>query len=192
MVLLLRHSWIQLLRFLLDSLILLLVFLLVLLDCFFQYYWWGKHELCLVSLQLELFKALEKTRLLVGDRKKSQYSRCGRTDKGVSAFGQVSQTRPFFCFLIKLPFVVFICIKWFDSVIYQVIALFLRSNLKETNENNKLLHEFGQQQDGETSHLEIKYPVEYRTSFICFYCSLSWSLNCLLLSKFIIVHSGFV
>jgi len=42
-------------------------------------------------LQSELFKAFEKTRLLIGDRKESQYSRCGRTDKGVSSVGQVSR-----------------------------------------------------------------------------------------------------
>ncbi|KAF8026714.1 hypothetical protein BT93_F3250 [Corymbia citriodora subsp. variegata] len=41
------------------------------------------------TVESEIFKALEKTRLLVGDKKKSQYSRCGRTDKGVSSFGQV-------------------------------------------------------------------------------------------------------
>ncbi|CAJ1976875.1 unnamed protein product [Sphenostylis stenocarpa] len=51
------------------------------------------------TVESELFKAFEKTRLLVGDKKESQYSRCGRTDKGVSSVGQV-------------------------------IALFLRSNLK--------------------------------------------------------------
>ncbi|KAK3426155.1 hypothetical protein EUGRSUZ_F02671 [Eucalyptus grandis] len=41
------------------------------------------------TVESEIFKALEKTKLLVGDKKKSQYSRCGRTDKGVSSFGQV-------------------------------------------------------------------------------------------------------
>ncbi|KAL9245053.1 hypothetical protein vseg_018751 [Gypsophila vaccaria] len=41
------------------------------------------------TVESELFKAFEKTRLLLGDRKESQYSRCGRTDKGVSATGQV-------------------------------------------------------------------------------------------------------
>lgn len=41
-------------------------------------------------MQSEIFKAIEKTRLLVGDKKESHYSRCGRTDKGVSAVGQVS------------------------------------------------------------------------------------------------------
>ncbi|XP_019451377.1 PREDICTED: tRNA pseudouridine(38/39) synthase-like isoform X2 [Lupinus angustifolius] len=57
------------------------------------------------TVESEIFKALEKTRLLVGDRKDSQYSRCGRTDKGVSAVGQV-------------------------------VALFLRSNLKISEANN--------------------------------------------------------
>ncbi|KAI3431913.1 tRNA pseudouridine synthase [Psidium guajava] len=41
------------------------------------------------TVESEIFKALEKTKLLVGDKKKSLYSRCGRTDKGVSSFGQV-------------------------------------------------------------------------------------------------------
>ncbi|XP_031392759.1 tRNA pseudouridine(38/39) synthase isoform X2 [Punica granatum] len=76
------------------------------------------------TVESELFKALEKTRLLVGDRKKSQYSRCGRTDKGVSAVGQV-------------------------------IALFLRSNLKETNENDNMPCEFGQRQDGEIDYVRV-------------------------------------
>ncbi|XP_020231677.1 tRNA pseudouridine(38/39) synthase isoform X4 [Cajanus cajan] len=57
------------------------------------------------TVESELFKALEKTRLLIGDKKESQYSRCGRTDKGVSSVGQV-------------------------------IALFLRSNLKISATNN--------------------------------------------------------
>ncbi|CAN8314189.1 unnamed protein product [Cochlearia groenlandica] len=41
------------------------------------------------SIESEIFKALERTRLLVGDKKESNYSRCGRTDKGVSSTGQV-------------------------------------------------------------------------------------------------------
>ncbi|KAG7599187.1 Pseudouridine synthase I TruA alpha/beta domain [Arabidopsis suecica] len=41
------------------------------------------------SIESEVFKALERTRLLVGDKKDSCYSRCGRTDKGVSSTGQV-------------------------------------------------------------------------------------------------------
>ncbi|KAJ0235505.1 Uncharacterized protein HA466_0265150 [Hirschfeldia incana] len=41
------------------------------------------------SIESEIFKALERTRLLVGDKKDSNYSRCGRTDKGVSSTGQV-------------------------------------------------------------------------------------------------------
>ncbi|KAB1220796.1 tRNA pseudouridine(38/39) synthase [Morella rubra] len=57
------------------------------------------------TIESEIFNAFEKTRLLVGDKKEVQYSRCGRTDKGVSSVGQV-------------------------------IALFLRSNLKGTGANN--------------------------------------------------------
>lgn len=41
------------------------------------------------TVESEIFKALEKTRLLVDNKKESQYSRCGRTDKGVSSVGQV-------------------------------------------------------------------------------------------------------
>ncbi|XVE60864.1 hypothetical protein DITRI_Ditri05aG0161000 [Diplodiscus trichospermus] len=43
------------------------------------------------TVESEIFKALEKTRLLVGDKKESQYSRCGRTDKGVSSVGQAME-----------------------------------------------------------------------------------------------------
>ena len=39
-------------------------------------------------LQSVLFEVLQKTRL-VKDMKSCKYSRCGRTDKGVSAMGQV-------------------------------------------------------------------------------------------------------
>lgn len=41
------------------------------------------------TVESEVFKALERARLLVNNRKESCYSRCGRTDKGVSATGQV-------------------------------------------------------------------------------------------------------
>ncbi|KFV50423.1 tRNA pseudouridine(38/39) synthase, partial [Tyto alba] len=40
------------------------------------------------TIEENLFEALKKTRL-VDDRQTSNYHRCGRTDKGVSAFGQV-------------------------------------------------------------------------------------------------------
>jgi len=40
--------------------------------------------------QSEIFKALERAKLMVGSRKESCYSRCGRTDKGVPASGQVA------------------------------------------------------------------------------------------------------
>ncbi|CAK9174175.1 unnamed protein product [Ilex paraguariensis] len=41
------------------------------------------------TVESEIFKALEKARLIFGDKKDLQYSRCGRTDKGVSSVGQV-------------------------------------------------------------------------------------------------------
>lgn len=41
------------------------------------------------TVESEIFAALKKTRLLIGERNEAHYSRCGRTDKGVSAFGQV-------------------------------------------------------------------------------------------------------
>ncbi|PUZ40893.1 hypothetical protein GQ55_9G458900 [Panicum hallii var. hallii] len=53
------------------------------------------------TVESEIFKALERAKLMVGSRKESCYSRCGRTDKGVSASGQV------------------------------VISLYLRSNIKD-------------------------------------------------------------
>ncbi|KAK8572172.1 hypothetical protein V6N13_047785 [Hibiscus sabdariffa] len=78
------------------------------------------------TVESEIFKALEKTRLLVGDRKESQYSRCGRTDKGVSSVGQV-------------------------------IALFLRSNLKETDANNRISGELipEMQFEGEIDYVRV-------------------------------------
>ncbi|KAH9692001.1 PseudoU synth 1 domain-containing protein [Citrus sinensis] len=44
------------------------------------------------TVESEIFKALEKTRLLVADKKESHYSRCGRTDKGVSSVGQAMES----------------------------------------------------------------------------------------------------
>ncbi|ONM33203.1 Pseudouridine synthase family protein, partial [Zea mays] len=41
-----------------------------------------------LSLRSEIFKALARAKLIVANRKESCYSRCGRTDKGVSATGQ--------------------------------------------------------------------------------------------------------
>ncbi|XP_048424761.1 tRNA pseudouridine(38/39) synthase isoform X4 [Pyrus x bretschneideri] len=78
------------------------------------------------TIESEIFKALEKTRLLVGDKKESQYSRCGRTDKGVSAVGQV-------------------------------IALYLRSNLKETCENNEDSNKIvcNEQYEGEIDYVRV-------------------------------------
>lgn len=44
------------------------------------------------TVEARLFEALLKTRL-IQDRQSSNYHRCGRTDKGVSAFSQVSSIR---------------------------------------------------------------------------------------------------
>ncbi|BBH09006.1 Pseudouridine synthase family protein [Prunus dulcis] len=78
------------------------------------------------TIESEIFKALEKTRLLVGDKKESHYSRCGRTDKGVSAVGQV-------------------------------IALYLRSKLKETCEKNEDSRKmvFKEQYEGEIDYVRV-------------------------------------
>ncbi|KAL3685438.1 hypothetical protein R1sor_003460 [Riccia sorocarpa] len=46
-----------------------------------------------VTVESELFAALRRTRLLIGDLTEANYSRCGRTDKGVSAIGQVVALR---------------------------------------------------------------------------------------------------
>lgn len=46
------------------------------------------------TIEEKLFEALTKTRL-VESRQTSNYHRCGRTDKGVSAFGQVRVTALF-------------------------------------------------------------------------------------------------
>lgn len=45
------------------------------------------------TVEARLFEALLKTRL-IQERQTSNYHRCGRTDKGVSAFSQVSSSRP--------------------------------------------------------------------------------------------------
>lgn len=44
------------------------------------------------TVEARLFEALQKTRL-IHDRESSNYHRCGRTDKGVSAFSQVASLR---------------------------------------------------------------------------------------------------
>lgn len=51
------------------------------------------------TVEARLFEALLKTRL-IQDRQSSNYHRCGRTDKGVSAFSQVSSLR------LKVSFIV--------------------------------------------------------------------------------------
>lgn len=75
------------------------------------------------TVESEIFRALKKTKLIDRvDKKELQYSRCGRTDKGVSSTGQV-------------------------------IALFLRSSLKQTRGNN----EYAGDISPEESYGEIDY-----------------------------------
>ncbi|KAA8537977.1 hypothetical protein F0562_027442 [Nyssa sinensis] len=78
------------------------------------------------TVESEIFKALEKTRLIFGDKKDLKYSRCGRTDKGVSSIGQV-------------------------------IALFLRSNHKETEGSNGYSEDFTPKElyEGEIDYVRI-------------------------------------
>ena len=45
---------------------------------------------CEETVEKHVFAALQKVKL-IEDRTKCNYSRCGRTDTGVSAFGQVSK-----------------------------------------------------------------------------------------------------
>ncbi|GAU13275.1 hypothetical protein TSUD_42290 [Trifolium subterraneum] len=93
------------------------------------------------NVESEIFKALERTRLLIGDKKESQYSRCGRTDKGVSSVGNShgkwQDRMRHFC---RAPqFNMF----GLQSENYEhhrpgggVIALYLRSKLKTSGVNN--------------------------------------------------------
>ncbi|KAJ3700036.1 hypothetical protein LUZ61_003741 [Rhynchospora tenuis] len=54
-----------------------------------RYYGFASEATAEPTVEAEIFKALERTRLLVGNRKESNYYRCGRTDRGVSSTGQV-------------------------------------------------------------------------------------------------------
>ncbi|KAL8131591.1 uncharacterized protein LOC141684342 [Apium graveolens] len=54
-----------------------------------RFYGFGSEAQMDPTIESELFKALVETRLVFGDKKSWQYSRCGRTDKGVSSIGQV-------------------------------------------------------------------------------------------------------
>ncbi|KAL3741427.1 hypothetical protein ACJRO7_016982 [Eucalyptus globulus] len=69
------------------------------------------------TVESEIFKALEKTKLLVGDKKKSQYSRCGRTERSFIFWTSKFKN----CYSTS---------KFLDG---SVISLFLRSNLRPKN-----------------------------------------------------------
>lgn len=87
-----------------------------------RYYGFASDAQMEPTVEYELFKAFERTRLLIGDKKEAHYSRCGRTDRGVSAAGQV-------------------------------IALYLRSNLKaETNSAGVISEE---EYEGEIDYVKV-------------------------------------
>ena len=74
------------------------------------YFGWDYHgfavqEITGKTIESELFRALAVTRLIEG-RETSNYHRCGRTDKGVSAFGQiiVRKAGRALCLISLLPF----------------------------------------------------------------------------------------
>ncbi|XP_078160449.1 pseudouridine synthase family protein isoform X1 [Carex rostrata] len=54
-----------------------------------RYYGFASEATSEPTVEAEIFKALERTRILVGGRQESNYYRCGRTDRGVSSTGQV-------------------------------------------------------------------------------------------------------
>ncbi|XP_039125169.1 tRNA pseudouridine(38/39) synthase isoform X2 [Dioscorea cayenensis subsp. rotundata] len=76
------------------------------------------------TVESEIFRALEKTKLLVDNKENSQYSRCGRTDKGVSSTGQV-------------------------------IAIYLRSKVKNNGGNNNEKTIFGENCEGEIDYVRV-------------------------------------
>lgn len=77
------------------------------------------------TVEARLFEALLKTRL-IQDRQSSNYHRCGRTDKGVSAFSQVSSLRWNLCFIKCSPNMrngtywrrSLLCYVWFQSCVF--------------------------------------------------------------------------
>jgi tRNA pseudouridine38/39 synthase len=56
-----------------------------------EYYGFASQDSAMPSVELHLFEALARAKLIDQDmdRRQINYSRCGRTDKGVSSFGQV-------------------------------------------------------------------------------------------------------
>ena len=72
------------------------------------YFGWDYHgfavqEITGKTIESELFRALAVTRLIEG-RETSNYHRCGRTDKGVSAFGQIIVREGSLWLISLLPF----------------------------------------------------------------------------------------
>lgn len=72
---------------------------------------------------------------MVGKKEDSHYSRCGRTDKGVSSSGQVWRIYAFFVFYVHSVVIIFVVVD--AEQLVQVISLYLRSNLKGIGANRK-------------------------------------------------------
>ncbi|XP_040508009.1 tRNA pseudouridine(38/39) synthase isoform X1 [Gallus gallus] len=89
------------------------------------------------TIEEKLFEALKKTRL-VDDRQTSNYHRCGRTDKGVSAFGQVRMDLqvPLGMVELRMGLLADGDEPSAHCVTVQVISLDLRSNLSEEKKLN--------------------------------------------------------
>ncbi|KAL6578290.1 hypothetical protein OROMI_010618 [Orobanche minor] len=116
------------------------------------------------TVESEIFKALKRTRLISGDKKELEYSRCGRTDKGVSSVGQVmayKRMMEYFYLGLQQAELSRTWVLTSDACYYsteleleravkfeleldfeRVISLFLRSNLKETAGINGYSGEF--------------------------------------------------
>ncbi|KAL6573336.1 hypothetical protein OROHE_001795 [Orobanche hederae] len=103
------------------------------------------------TVESEIFKALKRTRLISGDKKELEYSRCGRTDKGVSSVGQwLQQTEPSRAWVLTSNACYYSTELELERAakfeleldFERVISLFLRSNLKKTEGINGYSGEF--------------------------------------------------
>jgi len=79
------------------------------------------------TIEAELFRALQMT-CLIESRETSNYHRCGRTDKGVSSFGQVINFKDHQYFYYGVFLDNFLA---YFFIIIQTISIDLRSNLSE-------------------------------------------------------------
>lgn len=106
------------------------------------------------TVEARLFEALQKT-CLIQDRQSSNYHRCGRTDKGVSAFSQVTMVQslnwPSFLFLCNC-----VCVN-LNVCSLQVITIDLRSTQFCGGLGVRLPENIDAGQKGKTSVSELPY-----------------------------------